>query len=168
MWFFFGVFFFIIVFGQIQFEIAVGHISTNIRNVRAAHTHTHRESEREIDIRFIWSICFIQMRYCWQMLQRERKIFQIICNSGNVRSKCFYQWLWNNQSRSSFFSLFLLHCVMGCERVRVFIFFSSLIWFPLKVCIRMQTLVSTIWPNCVPYWMNTMRKRSKSKWHYLL
>lgn len=105
---FFGVFFcvYVIVFGQTNLRFAVGHNSTNKRvaSARAQCTLT------STDMRFIWSICFIQMRYCWQMCCKEKGrffiSFAILATHKHTTTKCFYQWLWNNQPFGwSFFRL---------------------------------------------------------------
>lgn len=150
---FFGVFFcvYVIVFGQTNLRFAVGHNSTNKRvaSARAQCTLT------STDMRFIWSICFIQMRYCWQMCCKEKGrffiSFAILATHKHTTTKCFYQWLWNNQSFGwSFFRLSIV-CSHSVWEFLFFYIFHCKHWcqpFGQKI---------------VPFWMITMRKNCEQR-----
>lgn len=92
-----------------------------------SHIVTNTQCE-QIDTRFIWSI-FYSNELVGKCFQRERKI-QIICNSGNVLSKCFYHWLRNK------------HCdVRVCESAWKYIVFFFLRRYPnwMECYVRCQS-----------------------------
>lgn len=127
-----------------------------IRWIKAQCERARTHTETLADMRFIWSKCFIQMRHGWQMCCKEKGrffvSFAILATHKTHNTKCFYHWLWNNQS-SLFFFAYPLCVHSNSERVSVSFFCLFAI-----ADIGVSHLA-----KIVPFSMKTMRKSREAK-----